>query len=80
MLEFSSTAIYQSFFTIEAGDRNLTKCAILRSRSSGLLKHLKEKQGSDEEENKEITLKELLRSKEENDDFGNFFAYNSRYS
>lgn len=79
MLEFSSTAIYQSFFTIEAGDRNLTKCTILRSRSSGLslLKHLKVKRRSDEEENNfKRTLKELLGSDEENDDFGNFFAYN----
>ena len=49
---------------------------MLRSRSSGLLKHLKEKQGSDEEENKVINLKELLGSDKENDDFGNFFAYN----
>ena len=47
----------------------------LRSRSSGVLIHFKEKPGSDKEENEVETIKELLGSDEENEDFGNFFAY-----
>lgn len=66
----------QSEFLYYRRHRNLTNCGILRSRSLGLLKHLKQKRGSDEEENEVKTLKELLGSDEENDDFGNFFAYN----
>jgi len=37
---------------------------------------LKEKLGSDEEENELETIKELLNSDEENSLFGNFLAYN----
>jgi len=36
---------------------------------------LKEKLGSDEEENELEKIKELLESDEENDFFGKFFAY-----
>jgi hypothetical protein len=49
---------------------------MLRSLLSGLLKHLSEAMGPEDDLNELETIKEILASDKENEPFGNIFPYN----